>query len=214
MSRFPLSWCVLGAMLSGCAITEPVGGPLPQPDMAPGIAIGRSTEADLIAVYGQPARRTETGTSLPADPKQAASFHPTTETTLVFRNGEKVVIAYAKPYGTTLRSLTFRLHDGVLAGYAFASPFAADTPPLDADAAAAVLKRPDATLADLVAAIGSPQSRQTYPAGIGPIYEVASWAGAVRNPAGRVTKTDNLTVTFTKDGRILRHTLNDNQANP
>ncbi len=200
----------LGLLSAACTISEPLGRDFPRPEAVPSLAIGRSTEADIIAVYGQPIRRSENAVTLPVLSPPAAGFQPSSDTTLTYQSGTQVVFAYAAPYTTKYRTLAFRLHDGRLAGYDFNSAFVSDAPALDTDAASALLKRPDVTMGDLMTVLGPPWSRQTYP---GPstsqtVGEVDRWQGDARASSSRVVRTQSVLVRFGRDGRLLSSSIN------
>ena len=148
-------------LLAGCVTRAPLGHDVPRPWAAPGIAVGSSREADIRAVYGDPTRRTENSVAEPITPAQAAGFRPYTNVLLTYVNGDRITSAFPAQLGSRLRITTFRLREDVLVGYGFTSPFPADSRAIDFDRGETVLHSPGATLPDLVALFGPPQSRQT-----------------------------------------------------
>ena len=202
---------LLGPLLAACVAREPVGPAYPRPDTNSALVVGRSREADIVAIYGQPTKRSETGATRPADPKLAANFHPFLNATLTYQNGDRVTFAYpARSRAARLRTITFQLHDGVLTGYSFSSPIPEDDRVLNVAAASALLARAEVTRPELVAALGPPQSRQTFQAtGPNGVAESDTWAGTVRTGSDTVSGSQSLFVTFGADGRVLRHTLTD-----
>ena len=229
--RTALSTVFLAIACAACTVREPVGRNLPKPWIAPGVAIGASRETDVLAVYGEPIRRIENATARP-QPASDAGPGPSTDTTLTFRNSDRIVASlFPAVIIPRVRTFILRFHNGVLAGYGFDSSFPEDGRLIDFNMAEAKLRQHDTTLADLTPILGPPQARQTFsgaptlrtvivvhspdplmitppPAPPSePVQEVDTWTSTVwRNDF--LASKETLVVTLGQDGRILRYNRN------
>ena len=217
-------------VLAGCIIQQPVGQDgTPRPWQVPSLAIGVTREADIISLYGQPTERSETTIPARRDSSTAATG---IDVTLTFQSGQHVVFPKTVT-STTLRTTTFHFHDGVLSGYVFASPFPDDTRVIDFDRAEPILRQAGMMLSDLVPLIGAPQTKMNFQSQSAPVVlveaaraaakplaskpsqsppptrigEIDTWISTVRDGA-KIISRETLTVTFDREGRLLRYARN------
>ena len=149
--------------LAGCAHT--VGHDFTRPEQM-GVVLGRTTEADIVSRYGEPASRSSTAHSAASVPGKPPSPFEAAQIPGVFTFLRYNYVLNQPPIAggdMNQKSATFTFWNGVLVGHDFNSSFAADSSNFDEDTAQAILSPRQMSRDAVIAQFGDPGGRFIYP---------------------------------------------------
>lgn len=196
-----LSVLVLTLLCSACArqhIGHDISRPLP-----PQIVLGKTSEADIVALYGQPQteqRYSRSGKGIsPSQP-----FEPDPSPGAYVRK-EYFFIEYAGGQLPEERKAIFSFHDDVLIGYNYRSDFPADATRFDEGKVSQIVSG-RSTESDILRLFGEPSGRSVYPLISLQNYYVYSYSYRVLD-VGKTERSVQLDVLFAPDGTVKEYRL-------
>ena len=156
------------------------------------LALGRSTEQDVIAAEGAPQIQTISTRANRYPDRPLFDWAPAKHYDVLRYSFGQAVLGSA----SVSRQANFFLADGRLAGWTFISDSPAETTNFDVAAAQQLLATGHPTLAEVSAAIGPPSGHLVFPLTSAPTLRMEAWeyAGPDKPSGKRVTKSLNVLV--------------------
>ncbi len=193
--------------LTGCARHSGTEVNFTRPNPA-NTVLGVTTDAEVLATYGQPTRRSTDSVAVPGRASEPAKT--IVKTVLSFNYGESLIGSIFKP---KFKDAVFIFWDGKLVSFVYESSFPEDSTSFDINKAAVALADKQITRDRLIVVLGEPSGRAIAPLVKPPATERLVYLNLDTSRGLQAVAVKMCSVEFDSSGHLVTYSLKDESAN-